>query len=250
MELCSPWATLEDLQGSCGVPEDLTEDDLDLCLQMASDMLFHLSGSRWPGTCAGVDWRPPADAYCRPHGIPPRIDLWKATGGMPVLSGPTSVTIDGEVVASSTYRLDNARWLTRLADELGANPGWPHRQRLDLATTEAGTFVISGFTFGARPPAGGTQTAAVLACEFAKARSAEKEANEACQLPKRLQTVSREGVTIGVALDPQTFLSEGRTGVYFVDLWLSTVNGAKLRRRPTIVNPDDIHEGLISNSLE
>ena len=135
-------------------------------------MLFSLSGSRWPGTCSAIDWRPPADAYCQHGPRLPRIDLRKATGGVPVLSGPTSVTIDGEVVASSTYRLDNARWLTRLADEFGANPGWPHRQRLDLATTEDGTFVISGFTFGAMPPTGGEKGwRRCRACKLEEARS-------------------------------------------------------------------------------
>jgi hypothetical protein len=89
------------------------------------------------------------------------------------------------------------------------------------------------YTFGAPPPALGRLAAKALADQYILALDGSDE----CQLPQRVTSVSRQGMS-WTLLDPQEFLDKGRTGIYQVDLFISTVNpsGAKLRAR--VFSPD------------
>lgn len=58
-----------------------------------------------------------------------------------------------------------------------------------------------------------------------------------CQLPERVTSVSREGLSYQI-LDPQQFLERGRTGVSSVDLWLSTINPTGAKRPSGVWTPD------------
>jgi len=72
----------------------------------------------------------------------------------------------------------------------------------------------------------------VLAGELLLASSGQP-----CSLPQRITSVTRQGVSWTV-LDPQDFLDQGRTGLYQVDLVLSTYNAAGAKARARVFSPE------------
>ena len=61
----------------------------------------------------------------------------------------------------------------------------------------------------------------MLACELAKTPAFGDD--DSCRLPKRLQSINREGMS-AVVLDPFTFLHEGGFGIYEIDTFVNTEN--------------------------
>jgi hypothetical protein len=148
-----------------------------------------------------------------------------------VLPGPvdsiTSVKLDGVVLDPAQYVVFDHRTLARTGGEC-----WPTCQDLTLPDDEPGTWSVT-YRQGIPVPPGGQAAAAVLACELGKACAGAS----GCRLPKRVQTVTREGVTLGF-LDPMTFLQDGLTGLYEVDLWLRSVNPRGLAEGARVYSPD------------
>jgi len=81
-------------------------------------------------------------------------------------------------------------------------------------------------------PPGGAYMAGVLACELAKACVGA----DGCRLPKRIQTLTRQGVTIGFQ-DRFEGLSLGRTGIFEIDAW---AEAARFRAKggASVISPD------------
>ena len=145
------------------------------------------------------------------------------------LPGPVdsieSVTVDGEVLPVDAYRVDNRKILVR---QDGGE--WPVCNDLGKPPTEPGTWQVV-YNQGVPVPRGGQVAAGVLACEFAKAVCQSND----CRLPQRIQTVTREGVTVGV-LDPFDGIDLGRTGIWLIDSWVASVT--KAPARSTVHSPD------------
>lgn len=102
---------------------------------------------------------------------------------------------------------------------------WPTCQDLgaasDAVSGVAGTWqitVLSGFPV----PAGGAIAAGILACEFAKACTGIGE----CRLPKRIQTISRNGVTVGFQ-DMFEGLGDLRTGIWEIDAFIEASRASR-----------------------
>lgn len=255
--VCAPWAELADLPDNCaeyGAATDVLED----ALVIASDVLFELSGERFPGHCQ--DTIRPCGTYLPNFSAP-----WSTSGlvdrhywgdvcgcdrstrcgcnrlrevrlhGRPVAT-IRQVKIDGEVLDPAFYRLDDWRYLVRLPDGDGSNPGWPCCQRLDLASTEAETFEVT-YTYGQPPPPAGVWAASELACQLAAARD---PGNDKCKLPDNVTSVVRQGVAVTM-LTLRDFLSQRQTGLYMVDLFLAAYNPGGNQRRATVISPDTMH---------
>jgi hypothetical protein len=145
------------------------------------------------------------------------------------LPGPvaaiTQIMIDGVVLAPENYRVDNDRYLVRLDGE-----AWPLCQNMSLPTTEPGTWLIT-YDMGVPLPAGGMAAVKALACQFAKAITSPKS----CDLPQRIQQVTRQGVTVTV-MDDFKSLEQGKTGIWLIDSWVASVT----RKRPggSVRSPD------------
>jgi hypothetical protein len=139
------------------------------------------------------------------------------------------VKIDGVVLAETEYRVDNFDTLVRTPAVSG--DCWPTCQNLELPDTEEGTFSVT-VTYGRDVPSALTMATAELACQLLKAC-----VGAPCQLPQRVSTISRQGVTMGF-IDPQEFLSQGRTGIYIVDLVIQSLNPHHLTRRSAVWSPD------------
>lgn len=224
---CAPWATSGDVCAPCIDNADV-DDIIENQLQVASDILFLLSGRRWPGVCSDTV-RPCARPMCGGS-------LSCACGGLSVVKlGPnlqavSQVKLDGDVLLAGTdYRVDTEH--DELVKLRSTRNSWPCCQRLDLADTEDDTFSVT-YTFGSAPPSGGVAAAAELACELALSCTGGN-----CRLPKRVQSITRQGVTIAL-LDSFDVFERGMTGLPAVDLWLKSVNPHGISRRAKVVSPD------------
>ena len=89
------------------------------------------------------------------------------------------------------------------------------------------------YTYGTPPPAMGRSAARMFALELVK----YYEGDETCALPQRVTSVSRQGVSYTI-LDQQSFIEEGKTGMYVVDLFLKTANPHKAVARSKVFSPD------------
>jgi hypothetical protein len=229
---CAPWATAEDACSPCDT-YDFDPFMLEDKMQIASDVLFNLTGRRWPGVCSDTIrptelacgcWNPRAPRFgCS---TVPTVKL----PGSPVVA-VTSVRVDGVELDASAYRVDNRRELVRIDGE-----GWPCCQdmRADPATDDH-TMLVE-YTWGAEPPLGGVQAAATYGCQLALACDPEAVSSGRCRLPKRITTVTRAGTTIAV-LDPMTLVKDGLVGLNEVDTWVQSILLGDSRRRSRVLVP-------------
>lgn len=133
------------------------------------------------------------------------------------LPGPvqsvTEVRINGAALPPTAYRVDRKRWLIRTDGEV-----WPRCQNM-LAdpATDQDTFEVT-YERGIEVPIGGQVAAGRLACELALAACG----SDACALPERVTTITRQGVTVGFA-DTYEDLKQGGTGIYSIDTWVASV---------------------------
>ena len=252
--ICSPWASVEQLDACCTTTaSDQQKTD---SLFAASEILYALSGRQFPGLCSetirpcsggsalpGFSWGRwtfpwyPIKSGGNWLNIGPacgcHISYDCACSGIPQVNlGRSDVTdiyrvvIDSTELSSSAFRLDEGRYLVRTDGNQ-----WPCCQDLSKDIGETGTWYIE-LAYGVAPPQMGVSAVTKLACELAKSCVGAQ-----CDLPERVSTITRQGVSMTL-LDPQDFLTEGRTGLYEVDLFLKAVNPAGLARRGTVWSPE------------
>lgn len=278
---CTPWCDANDIWIACGSPtvttgegssEEICAVDMTPYAQMASWLLWELSGRLHSGRCVrtvrpcgdgacgfqvlsrgyivwpfdwyygypgygwnGWNWMYDHNAGC---GCVPldRIDL----AGYPVRE-ILEVKIDGVVIPeTNNWRLDKRRFLTRMADVDGNAQRWPSCQRLDENDTEVGTFAVT-YAYGQDPPLLGQLAAAQIGCEIYRERTGEE-----CALPSGTVRVTRQGVTIDKMATLGWFRQgSGRygpqarwqTGLPIVDAFLNSINPYGLTRRPIMMAP-------------
>lgn len=85
------------------------------------------------------------------------------------------------------------------------------------------------YTFGTPIPSAGKRAAARLANELILSDIDPGR----CALPERISSVSKQGVSYTI-LDPQEFISNGKVGIYEIDLFLAAVNPSKAKKRPKV----------------
>lgn len=140
------------------------------------------------------------------------------------LPGPvntvTQVKINGVVLNPAAYRLDDNQYLVRRD-----GGRWPPCQNMSLDDTEEDTWSIT-FTWGEEIPIIGQQALGQLANVLVRECMGED-----CKLPRNIQSLVRQGVTIQL---PEDWLR----GLTFVDLFLNYANPKGLIGAPGIYDPD------------
>lgn len=241
-EPCTAWDAIWPCDISCESPAITGQ-----AVQFATELVWALSGRQF-GLCA-VKLRP-----CRNECLdtiwPTGVSLWPGTSWLtPALIGGlwynivcdtcpgtcsctklsevylpapvnsiVEVKIDGTILDPQNYRLDNNRILVRTDDS------WPRCNDLNLEDTELNTWSVTA-NFGQSIPSGGHWAVGEVACELIKAFKGED-----CRLPRNITQLIRQGVTIQYP-DINTLIDGGKTGLYMTDMWISTVNPHKLKRR-------------------
>jgi hypothetical protein len=244
----APWITRADLPA--GLPGG--EAELDAACDLATAVLYGLTGRRWAGEGArtieiiatqtpwwwrdaalGLPWGS-AGQWGGGWGLPalPLMaggELFNTTGeeqhsirlpDYPVRE-VTAVRIAGDTVDPTAYWLIGNRFL-----EHTQRQPWP-------ACGLSGDRVMQvDYLHGATPPLAGVSAAVRLASELTKANAGQPSA-----LPGYLMQRVRQGETLSY-VRADTLFDKGRTGLADVDLWITTVNPSGLRRRPRVWSPD------------
>ncbi len=226
---CSPWVTWADVEALCtdtttstalaALPNATREHVLDV----ATWVLYSLTGRRYPGVCETTRQVCRTCVTCRGTcgcGVRDEIDL---SGGRFPVHGAWSVIVDGVTLDDSAYTVRGRRYLTRIDGQ-----SWPSYADL----TDPDAFQVS-FAYGRVPPVGLRNAAAVFAFELAKKCAG---GTLRCAIPERVTSITREGVTYTV-IDSQRFLDEGRTGIYTVDLALAAAKAGRAEVRPGGYSP-------------
>lgn len=139
----------------------------------------------------------------------------------------TEVMVNGVIIAGSSWRVDNHKWLVRTDGEC-----WPKCQDYNVDSPAEDTMVVS-YGIGERVPQDILDITATLACEFAKSCAADKS----CRLPGRLQTLTRQGVTVS-NVDIDTVLRFGLTGITEIDMVIMADNPYGLKQRNFLYSYD------------
>lgn len=147
------------------------------------------------------------------------------------LPGPvhdvTEVLVDGVALPAEAYIVHERRWLVRVDGDC-----WPWTQNLTLSDDQPGTWAIT-YRRGVQVPLGGQVAAGQYACEVAKALTNDSS----CRLPRRVQSVVRQGVQASF-VDPMQLAKDGMTGLPEVDQWLRIQNPHRLPRDSVVWSPD------------
>lgn len=268
MPPCQAWISGDDI--TCNGSDALSKQQRDALAVMASMLMYELSGRQFSGLCGPVTVRP-CQASCGRtwgwgtggwswswgywsgawgygwfwgnEGGPRRCscgyDSVIEIAGYPVTE-ITEVKINGQVLAptftdgSPTYRLDQWRYLTRLADpdQRDFPLHWPFCQRLDLQDDQPGTFSVS-YRYGVPPPPLGIEAAKQIACQLMLAQS-----GQACTIPAKVTRIVRQGSTLDMVTPVAAILRAGGTGLFLVDSFIAAYNPNGLRRRPSVFSPD------------
>lgn len=231
-----------------------TQAQRDRAAALATEIVWRLSGMRF-GLCpivvrpCGRDCEG-ASTYYAAHGSFPVWNPVQAEGGwlncggcdcagpcaccrvceilLPYpVSSVTQVRVGGVVVPPTAYRVDDHRELVRT----DGGACWPRCQDLSLPASMPDTFEVS-YLRGIPVPAGGLAAAGSYACELLRACIGGP-----CRLPARVQTISREGVTLAIQ-DTLDFLDKGLTGLPEVDAWIRAVNPGRLQAYSEVYSVD------------
>lgn len=222
-------------------PDELSDDIADLpeaqiACEAASQLLWSLSGRKFNGVTTTTE------RYC----------LAPAPSGLIILGSHAGLlaTTNAEVITTSVIRPEDlkrsrislrGKSVRRIVDiytEEGERVN-PDRYTLwDSSFVEFSARITSDlyitYEYGGTIPALGRMAAKTLATQFTYLWSGREDE---CTLPDRVTNVTRQDVS-WVLLDQQDFISELRTGVYAVDLFLKSVNPYGARLKSKVFSPD------------
>lgn len=243
------WLADTDVTGT-----DATPEQVKAAVAVASEVLWALSGRRWPGerrdtlrveVGSGDLHLPFPSSFTAYTPGRTRGCLCHSSHLDPQLPGPIATVVslklgDTDVPADQVKVLDrrivvvepgadattDPLAVNMWTDEEGYYSLWPGGGDCGRAT-----FAELVVEWGTPPPEAGAAAAVQLATEIAKGLS-----GAACRIAGNVTSVNRQGVS--VLLDPAVFLKEGKTGVPLVDLWLSAVNPHKLSSPPSVWWPE------------
>lgn len=226
-QVCSSWAGLSDLPE--GDKPELEPAEWERLLLVATEMLWALSGRRWSGTtgedgCAGSAVLYREGNRCAGWSMVSWVD-----GGFlprPSARGQQAMKLPHDEVTEILLVTVNDVAFTGYR----ATGSW-------LIRTDGGVWgtddVQVTYLWGLAPPEGGVRAVVQLALELAKAQVGDSS----CKLPKRVVSVTRQGVSMTL-IDPQRYLDKGKLGIVEVDQWLAAVNPLTLPERGSVWSPD------------
>lgn len=263
-----PTKPMETRQGgaeTCTALDELEDESRERIEKMASELLWAWTGRKYGLTATTV--RPCRETYA-PN--PYRFLATSGNGWAPVLidgqwhnlscgtcdrgkcgcddrdarsialPGPvdsiTEITIDGEVLDPGKYRLVDGALL-----RTDGHP-WPMSNDYYAPADGEGTWTVT-YERGYPVPEGGQIAAGILACELAMALAHDDD----CRLPRRVQSVTREGITMSI-LDGFEGLEDGKTGLWEIDAWIASANQPR-PSTPRVYSPDMPRERGTARSM-
>ena len=218
------------------------QQNLEDAIAAASELLYSLSGRKFPGVLSAIVRPVP---YLAQVGTGRRVPIPQSTWGLcwgyphtrceaPIFIGLgrsplisiEEIVINDEAVDPIKYRIDDQKWLVRTDC-----CSWP------MCGCTCDNFTVD-FTWGEDPPQLGVQAAIMLAAEMYRGMTPGMN----CKLPARLTSITRQGLSFAV-IDPMDFMEKGLTGIYQIDMFLQAYNPGRQIRKPTVFSPDLINTG-------
>ncbi len=225
---CTDWVPI----WSCETMDTASPVATGYAVAAATHILWGATGRRFD-TCT-ITVRPSSASVLHwPHRYSHHeVDAWtwcslsdELTLTAPVRS-IVQVKVDGTVLVTGAYKLYDSRYLVRTDGNV-----WPRSNPLTLADTEVGTWSVT-LTYGEDVSMLGQLACGELACEILRAMNGED-----CRLPREVQQLTRQGVTIAYP-DVTELLLAGNLGLYLCDLFINLENPRHLRRRAQVYNID------------
>ncbi|UDL16772.1 head-to-tail adaptor [Arthrobacter phage Atuin] len=221
--MSGPWITAADTIAPTG---PYTES----AVATASWILFKLSGEKYTGISTSteaynssnytINQPEPVVFRGTVYNMPPAAEGFRnlRLRHSPIVQ-VLSVEQLGEILDPSEYTLRNNAYLVR-------------KNSLPWVLDPVNDLTIT-YRHGTPPPAAGRRAALRLANEFILADMG----SSACALPERISSVQRQGVSYTI-MDPQEFISNGKVGIYEIDLFLAAANPNKAKKKPKIFSVD------------
>lgn len=244
---CQQWLSFDDVADFCDIAVGTdTQVGLETAAEMASTLLYRLTGKKYSGICERIirpcrsgcgchhtedGWRWMGNEWWR-NGSPCGCGCISQITIMGTVRAIIEVTIDGELIAPDEYRVDEFKYLVRMRDTNGVRQWWPRCQNLDLPATEPGTFQIT-YLAGTDPPSAGVEAAKQLACELYKGSVGGE-----CALPSGVTRILRQGLVIERIDSLGAMLRRGATGLPLVDSFIAVFNPTGAMVGPAIWSPD------------
>lgn len=201
---------------------DPPDPTVELAVQVASDLLFRLSGYLvHPAGTAVEDFRTAPVVHRLSPNYRPVQDVLSVVR---LLSDCTeSVDIDGWCVfGQSIYFSDTGCSLSS------------YYQVVCGCTSSLVESLRVEYTFGSTVTDAAERAVLYLAHQlWLECHPGQGE----CELPERITQVNREGLSYTV-FDPAEYLQQGKTGVPRVDLWLASINPSRSLRPSAVYTPD------------
>jgi hypothetical protein len=219
-------------------PAELGTDLADLpeaqiACEAASQLLWSLSGRKFSG----------------PTVVTERYTIAQAPTGLIILNNIPGIAV-GTLVTTSlirqedlkrsriTLRGKNVKRILGVYTEDGERVNEDRYTLWDSSFVEFGTRIHGDlyitYEYGGSIPALGRMAAKQLATQFTLSLSGREDE---CVLPDRVTSVTRQDVSWTI-LDTQDFLTDLRTGLYSVDLFLKSTNSSKARLKSKVFSPD------------
>ncbi|MGW4007965.1 hypothetical protein [Streptomyces sp. NPDC004763] len=258
--LCEPWPFEP---SCCSAADDVEDAVLERWKNVATSVLFALSGRRWGPSCPYTVR--PCRKRCLDGGGPLNGAVWGAASTGPWipyigsdgvwrnasvcgcgsasdcscgeiceirLEGPVydvvEVQVDGDVLPPEAYRVDSAGLLVRQDGEC-----WPDCQDMAAPLGEPGTFGVT-YRIGLRLDEAAIAAYSELVCHYLKGCGG---GSCGCKAPANVSRMTRQGVSVEMG-DPTLIYSEMRTGLPLVDAWLAAVNPYRQPTASRVYSPD------------
>lgn len=268
---CMVWP-LNRTAGCWDIPADTTEETITVWNRVASEYLWAMTGRRLGPSCP-ITVRPCRKSCFESYGYSRWLNqgqgLQSTSGWIPYLvdgqmynaslcgcvrechcgpelcevelSGPVydivEVTIDGLVVDSATYRVDDGRFLVRVTDPndpVDADRCWPSCQDMTKRESQPGTFAV---TYRTGLNLSGIAAMAVTELTAHFIRGCNGGCGCGTGTRQNLQRLSRQGVDLEFA-DPQQVFQDGRTGIELVDFFIKSMNPHGVYSQLRVLSPD------------
>lgn len=139
-----------------------------------------------------------------------------------------SIYIDGALLPESAYTLRDGI-LYRIDGGV-----WPacNSDLDDPRKPDSSAWEVT-YRRGYPVPPGGDMATYRLACELAKAACGDNS----CELPSRVKSITRQGVSMDLMETTFAEMQDGRTGIWLIDSWVAAVT-VPVSARPRVVSPD------------
>lgn len=229
-----PYVTPAELIACCKEAAGMDEDDWRVleAIEDASLVLFYLTGKQFAGTCEATI-RPGCHEQCVCGCCTPKqvnLGLWPITDLISVRYQGTTYT-GSELY--DTFHINDWHYLARNDGEPFLNGNqWALSGGTHDNLSPDGYVFEATIEYGLKIPNLLKRATRDLACQFVAVCC-----DKPCKLPERVTSVSRVGVSFDVA-NVTDLLTQGRTGLYTVDLAIQTFNPSKLQSPSFIWHPE------------